>query len=312
MNLKTRKWKNLILISAFLILFLFVFFTQPARAGLVNCELETGVEGAGQGTPCDFCKAVELIGAIIHFLLYFVIAPLAVVAFVVAGGFFLFGGTQPNLITKGRKTLMVTVTGTVIAFSGWIAVNTVIDQLGPNDSVLWLPWNTTPECNIETGTPFEHIVGPASGTITTGAVTAGAGTLDSVAGLKALNDKGIDIIDTAGRTNTPCETLPETQRVNCTGTAGLAEQTVDNLANVKTVCSPNSRLQLVGLQETTGHADNTNHSNGYTADLKNQGLLNCVKTHKQEFNIKRIGCNQGTPACDFRDPGSLHIEFNQI
>lgn len=312
MNLKTRKGKNLLLVSIFLVLFLFVLLAQPARAGLVNCELETGVEEAGQGTPCDFCKAVGMIGAIIHFLLYFVIAPLAVVAFVVAGGFFLFGGTQPNLITKGRKTLQVTVIGTVIAFSAWIAVNTVIDELGPNDSILWLPWNEIPECNTEGGTPIEHIAEPVTGSVTTGAVTTGARTLDSAAGLKALNDKGIDIIDTTGRTNTPCETLSEAQRVKCTGTAGLAEQTIDNLANVKTICSPNSRLQVVGLQETTGHADNTNHSNGYTADLENQGLLNCVKTHRQEFNVKRIGCDQGTPACDFKDPGSLHVEFNQI
>jgi len=308
MNLKTRKWKKLFFISAFLILFLFVFSAQNTRAGLVNCELESGTEDAGQGTPCDFCKAIEMIGEIINFLLYFVIAPLAVVAFVVAGGFFLFGGTQPNLITKGRKTLQVTVIGTVIAFSAWIAVNTVIDQLGPNDNILWLPWNEIPECNTEGGTQILHIIEPSPGTVTTGAT----GTLNSATGLKALNDKGIDIIDTSGRTNTPCEMLPVAERTKCTGTEGLSVQAVDNLTNVKTICSPNNRLQVVGLQEKEGHSDNTNHGDGYTADLANQGLLNCIRNNKQELNVKRIGCNQGAPACDFRDPGSLHIEFNQI
>lgn len=166
MNLNTIKQKNLtfyflknkkkiFLLLSFL--FLFIFSASSTSAAFVNCELETNNSESGFGTPCDFCKLLEIINKVINFLLFFVIAPLAVVAFIVAGLFFLFGGTQPNLITKGRKTIIVTVTGTIIAFSAWLAVNTVIDQLGPNNKILWLPWNTIPSCQSE-GEPPVPIV----------------------------------------------------------------------------------------------------------------------------------------------------------
>ena len=129
--------------------------TEGTFLPLVRCESEKW-SGA-----CTFCEIFHLINRVIKLIIYYIIPPLAVVAFIYAGILLLFGGAAPKNIETGKKIFQVTIIGILIAFSGWLIVNTILQQLvNPEAKLIWWPWNKIPEC-AEEGTP---IVSPASPT----------------------------------------------------------------------------------------------------------------------------------------------------
>lgn len=295
------------LISAYL----FLFNASSASAlTIVKCET------SDPGSPsCNLCEAFKMISRGIRIALYIVLPGMAAFAFMLAGVFFLFAGGNEGIVKTGKDIIKVTVYGILIAFGGWIIINTIMVELvNPDAWKWWQVWYKIPEC-AEEGTPAMPAIAAPQANVSIGPNEAARqffGTLDSPTALKNLNDKGIDIIDSNGRINQPCEILKVT--TSCTETGGIAEQTIDDLAKIKNTCSPGG-LQISGLQETGGHTTNTNHGDGFTADIANEGLLDCIITNKQKFNISRIGCGQGTAkaGCNFKDkPNHVHIEFIKI
>ena len=128
-------------------------FTQAAEP-LVQCESEN------YGAACTFCEVFHLINRVIKLILYGIIPPLAVVAFVYAGILLLFGGAAPKNIETGKKIIQVTVIGILIAYSGWLIVNTILQQLvNPASGLIWWPWNEIPKCAPE-GAPVAPPPGP--------------------------------------------------------------------------------------------------------------------------------------------------------
>src|SRR3989344_3472768 len=133
-----------------IIFFVVVFFIFPLFANadpLVQCLT------SANANECNFCEFFDLIGRIITFIFTQIILPLTVVAFLVAGGFYLFGGGNPDKIKKANGVIRVTVYGILIAYSSWLIINTLLYQLLPENTrqsggsgyIFW-PWNERPEC----------------------------------------------------------------------------------------------------------------------------------------------------------------------
>lgn len=125
------------------------FYPFVSNAGLIDCDLV----GSGNSKPCNFCEAADLTARGIDFLLFTVLTPLAIIAFLVAGGYFLFGGANPNNHKTGNEILRKTIYGILIAYAGWIIINTILMQfIDEGSGIIWTPWNQRPECPPE-GTP---------------------------------------------------------------------------------------------------------------------------------------------------------------
>ncbi|MDP3762569.1 MAG: transglycosylase SLT domain-containing protein [bacterium] len=94
-----------------------------ASKGLVQCG------GAGQPL-CTLCDLYSGTRRMINFLLFFLALPAATVAIIAAGILFLISGGSESLRTQGKDTLKWAVIGLVIAFGGWVIINTALQTLG--------------------------------------------------------------------------------------------------------------------------------------------------------------------------------------
>lgn len=138
----------------FLFLFFFLFIAPFALAQkpsesdfipIVRCGTERF-----PNTPCDFCELFQITNRVIKLILYYIIPPLAVVAFIWAGIYYLFSGGNPQNISRAHKIFQVTVIGILIAYSGWLIVNTILQQVvDPKSGLIWWPWNKLPQCAPE-------------------------------------------------------------------------------------------------------------------------------------------------------------------
>ncbi|HEY4527476.1 MAG TPA: hypothetical protein VJL09_00340, partial [Candidatus Paceibacterota bacterium] len=94
-----------------------------ASKGIVQCG------GAGQPL-CTLCDLYSGTRRMINFLLFFLALPAATIAIIAAGILFLISGGSESLRTQAKDTLKWAVIGLVIAFGGWVIVNTMLDTLG--------------------------------------------------------------------------------------------------------------------------------------------------------------------------------------
>jgi len=94
-----------------------------ASKGIVQC--------GGAGEPlCTLCDLYSGTRRMINFLLFFLALPAATIAIIAAGIMFLISGGSESLRTQAKDTLKWAVIGLVIAFGGWVIVNTALSTLG--------------------------------------------------------------------------------------------------------------------------------------------------------------------------------------
>ena len=134
-----KKNRQKIYFLAVLFVFSFFAFSSYANAALVNC-------GTGSDDPCTICHLFSLIDTIITFLLFNILFPLAVVAFLVGGLFLLFGGGNQQRVTTGRTIITTAIIGILIAFAAWLIIDVIIGSIISED-MLFAPWNEFPRCN---------------------------------------------------------------------------------------------------------------------------------------------------------------------
>lgn len=311
------------------IMFSFAFAQEP----IVNCEL------GNSGVPCDFCQGFEMVSRVINFLLYYAILPLTIVAFLAAGIIFLFSGDDPNKRTKGRKILWVTILGILIAFSGWLIVNTILDQLVNEDAgIVWMPWNEIPECALEegvqppppeimpecndgadndedflidfredgTGDPDCSSATDNSESEEVAPVPGPDGTYSAEEARAIFQTAGVEI----NRTN-ECRT--QTER-GCTSLNGIPRSTVSTIIDIKNRCDCD--VMITGGTERGGHSANTRHGPGNpVVDLRfNRTMADYIRTNQERLGTTKIctapidseyRLNCGTD----EDVRHLHIEF---
>lgn len=109
-------------------------FPASAAGDIIPCT------GTGS-TACTPCHIFQLIGNIIRFILTSIVAPLAGLLFLIGGIMMAAAGGSEERYKKGRKILLDTLIGVVIALAAWAIVNTVIVTIGnPSGNINPADW----------------------------------------------------------------------------------------------------------------------------------------------------------------------------
>ncbi|MBI4138142.1 MAG: hypothetical protein HY482_00920 [Candidatus Wildermuthbacteria bacterium] len=117
---------------------LFCLFVLPvsADARLVSCGAsvdDTATPTIDETQSCKLCNLFDLVYSIIN-LIFFTFVPIVLPIFIVIGGFyFLIARGDPAMLTKGKTILTATVTGLIITYAAWVALNTILSFLGVAD-----------------------------------------------------------------------------------------------------------------------------------------------------------------------------------
>ena len=91
--------------------------SERASAALVTC---------GNGDePCSFADFTTLVNNVLHFTLFNIALPLAVVMFVWGGILIMTSGGSEGKVKKGKDIITGTVVGLLIAFGAWLIMRTV-------------------------------------------------------------------------------------------------------------------------------------------------------------------------------------------
>ncbi len=103
---------------------------------LVSCTGNYLASGAtynpGQGACTSLCDLINTGINIVYFAMSVAIFIIAPILFIVGGILMMISGANPEMLSKGRKTLTDTVIGVVIVLCSYLIVNTIITTLQIN------------------------------------------------------------------------------------------------------------------------------------------------------------------------------------
>ena len=112
--------KRIFLIS-FLILVFFSLVPNLVTAALVTC---------GDNGACTWADFEEMIGNIVHFILFTIVPVVAGLMFVIGGIVLLVSGGSPELKNLGKNIMLTTIIGTVIAYGAWVIIDFILKAIG--------------------------------------------------------------------------------------------------------------------------------------------------------------------------------------
>lgn len=287
------------ILTVFIILAGIGFSFVSAQEPIVQCEL------GNSGTACDLCQFFELIGRVINFLLFYALPPLAVVAFLAAGILFLFSGDDPNKRTKGRKVLWVTVSGILIAFAGWLIINTILDQLvNKNAGIIWMPWNEIPRCELEEGMegpPAQIKPECGNGLDDDGDGKTDFGEDPDCSSENDNSEKATPPIGTLPKCNANGESALISNIINCMVSRGFAEPVINQRYGGSHTCNlPPEEISVschYGGKNTDAGCNGTSHAVDFG---KNQNAAK-GKTLKQTYDTLSGTCNNGVAGVYYED-----------
>lgn len=111
------------IIPALVIFSLFAVAGTAAAAGLVPCG------GPGE-KACDLCFLFSMIKKAVDFTLVAIIPSVAVLIILVAGLNLIANQGNVEVTTKTKSLIFVSIIGLIIAFGGWVVVNTLFTAVG--------------------------------------------------------------------------------------------------------------------------------------------------------------------------------------
>jgi len=92
-------------------------------AGLVPCG------GPAPEPKCDFNQLILLAQKVINFMIFDLAAPLAAVAFAIAGIMMLTARDNEQQVTKAKQIFWYVFIGFIIALSAWLIVKLIVNTL---------------------------------------------------------------------------------------------------------------------------------------------------------------------------------------
>lgn len=126
--LKLLKSRSFII---FVILVVSLFGLFPIGFTLAQTDTNTGLVPCGRGTAgpndCTFYKLIELIQNVIHFMIYDIAFPLAVILTIYAGGKMVwYSSTNPGKVKEAKGFIWNIIIGFAIMLIAYIAVQEVL------------------------------------------------------------------------------------------------------------------------------------------------------------------------------------------
>ncbi len=129
--------------------------TNVCYEGLVPCGKEVNVGGSWEngecvgGVPtfirCQFCHFFVMLDAIIDFVLFQLVPPIAILMLVIGGAMFMFahlGGAEalpgggaggPKMLSQAKKLITSVIIGLIIIFAAWIIIDLFFSLIGVAD-----------------------------------------------------------------------------------------------------------------------------------------------------------------------------------
>ena len=96
--------------------------TNPNSSGLIPC-------GNGD-TPCTAGEIFDLVRSVLDFIFNYLIIPLAVFAYGLAGFKLIIGSNDPKQHSEGIDIIKNTTIGFVIALGAWVLIKFILTVLG--------------------------------------------------------------------------------------------------------------------------------------------------------------------------------------
>jgi hypothetical protein len=194
----------------FALLFFFPVLTYAQVSGLVPCgnaQFTNYFDPAYylNATGCNFCYLAKLIQAVVNFLIMVTI-PISVGMFAWAGILFFTSAGNPKRISRARSIFSAVFWGFVIALSGWLLVQVVLQAITRSDFYSANNWvnldcnnpdiqrNRPRDINIGSVINGNSLVSTAPGTGTGGGTTGGTtggGSADLSAVQNAINSQAL-------------------------------------------------------------------------------------------------------------------------
>lgn len=106
------------------VLFIYLLIAPVAvfAAGIVPC-------GGATQPRCDFNFLIVLAQELINFLIFYVAAPLAAVAFAIAGVMMMTARDNEQQVTKAKQVFSYVLWGFIVALSAWLVVELIVSSL---------------------------------------------------------------------------------------------------------------------------------------------------------------------------------------
>src|SRR3989344_1373042 len=143
---------------------------------------------------CTLCDAWKLADNIINFLLQGVAIPLLTITLIWGGTLWVTSGTSPDNIKKGKTIMTNGLIGILIAFCGWLIVDTIIKSLASGGEIVGA-WSTMPECKApiaDERLTFQDVM-PGAGSSPTAGVTSSDGYFSDAEARSAFQAAGISV-----------------------------------------------------------------------------------------------------------------------
>jgi len=110
--------KNLLsAIVYFLLLIIFVPFL--AKAGIVTCD-----------TNCGINELFAMLGKIVDIIVKQIATPLATIAVIVGGILMMVSAGNPNLMSLGKKVFWSAIIGLILAWCSYLIIDTILKAIG--------------------------------------------------------------------------------------------------------------------------------------------------------------------------------------
>src|SRR3989338_3737030 len=263
------------------ILFFCGLLALVATPAFAQAEILGGLVPCGTAEiPCTPCHLWTLADNLVDFLLNKIAAPLLILAFLIVGIIWLTSSGNPKQIELGKKIITSGIFGILIAFSGWLIVDTLITTIG--NGAFTAPWNIMGTCPSPA----------AATTSTTGATTpiptpTGVAPLDNSKNANALVVSGVlfsgngSCVTTSGQNVSAATNLNELQKgegltvcqngcsstvlKTCTKTTNTLDPAVlQKLLLAKNATNLNFTITIIA---TGDHAQNSEHYQFKAVDL---------------------------------------------
>ncbi len=145
-----------------------LFWASHASAqGLVPCgrreaadpEYRIGGQEIDVTVPCTLCHFFILIARLIHFILFDLVPPLALLMLVIGGGMFMISSGNPQTITTAKKMIGSVFIGLIVIYGAYFFIGVLLRTIGLTGwaADAYDGWITgagfTIECEVPTTTP---------------------------------------------------------------------------------------------------------------------------------------------------------------
>lgn len=126
-----------LIICNYVFVIIFLLFITPALSFAYS--LGDPLVPCTDGKACDFKALMTLINNAIHFVLYYMVIPIAAIMFAYAGLMMIISGDASSARTKAKSVFTNTFFGFIIAVAAFLIIRTVLSILGFEGS--WLGFN---------------------------------------------------------------------------------------------------------------------------------------------------------------------------